>query len=669
MLRLIPWLLLALCALLSLFTAEVRAAEIRINGIPDNKREELLAKVKPRLDFIEAREASSWRADDAAFFFKRLIVRAGHVDAEVEWKLPGGNIIDINVRPGVRYKYGEIKATRLGPLTHESLRDYFLQPLVKTEIVNADDAPYISEYSLKGAQNVENFLKSQGYWQAKVSLLSEDYQRAKKRVMVNINLTEGAKFTLATPIFNGLPDEDKLSILSQFQPLIGQTANSQNMSKINSTVENYFREHGYHFAQTSVEALHKNGITTLVFDIDRGERFTVDDIIVKGKDKTKTRRIRRYFDGLKDQHFDKNAADKAVTKLLSSGAFRSATLSALPTPEGLLDLQIDVSETDAKSFQTYAGLGSFEGFILGASYTDLNLRGRLLKFNARGEISGRGFLGEVSLSEPHFAGEPIQLTLRAFLLQRLYEGFDKTEGGIETSLTIKYFDHYTSRFYLGLSQVSTSSSDLTPLELGPESYLHTRGGFEQTIDFRNDKILPSEGFYAKAAFELGSINGDASTTYQNVNFDSSYRFVLGEKHFLTTRFSTGAVFASDTENLPIDIRLFSGGPNSLRSFEVRELGPRSFSDDPLGGEAYWNASIEYVHSISSPIKGVLFFDIGQVYEDVSDWGSFSDPSYAAGIGFRIDLPIGPVRLEYGHNLNRKSGEPSGTVHFSIGTSF
>ena len=102
---------------------------------------------------------------------------------------------------------------------------------------------------------------------------------------------------------------------------------------------------------------------------------------------------------------------------------------------------------------------------------------------------------------------------------------------------------------------------------------------------------------------------------------------------------------------------------------MRELGPRSFSDDPLGGEAYWNASIEYVHSISSPIKGVLFFDIGQVYEDVSDWGSFSDPSYAAGIGFRIDLPIGPVRLEYGHNLNRKSGEPSGTVHFSIGTSF
>ncbi len=64
----------------------------------------------------------------------------------------------------------------------------------------------------------------------------------------------------------------------------------------------------------------------------------------------------------------------------------------------------------------------------------------------------------------------------------------------------------------------------------------------------------------------------------------------------------------------------------------------------------------------------IVFDAGQVYQDFSDYG-FSDPSYAAGIGLRIDLPIGPVRLEYGHNLNRKNGEPSGTFHFAIGTTF
>ncbi len=669
MIRNLPSLLLAHYVLLSPFTGGLGAAEIRIKGIPADKLDELVTKVKPRLDFIKTREASSWRADDAAFFFERLMVRAGHVNAQVEWKLPGGNIIELKVIPGVRYKYGVIKANQLGPLTHESLRDYFLQPLVETEAVKVDKAPYISEYSAKGAHNVENFLKSQGYWQAKVALINENYNHTRKRVIVNLNLTEGIKFTLTPPTFKNLPDEEIRTLTSQLSTLVGQTANSQNMNQMNATVVNYYRTHGYHFAQINVDAIHNNGRTTLAFDIQRGKRYIVNDILVEGNKKTKSRRIRRFFDGLKDKDYDENAADKAVTKILNTGAFVSATLSTTPTPEGILALQIEVKEADAKSFQTYTGLGSFEGFILGASYTDLNLRGRLLKFNARGELSERGFLGEASLSEPHFAGEAIQLTLRTYLLQRLFEGFDKTEGGIETSLSIKYLDHYTSRLYLGVSQVNTSTTSLSALELGPENYLHTRVGTEQTIDFRNDTILPSEGFFAKGSYEFGNISGDASTTYQKINFDSSYRFILAKKHFLMTRFSTGAVFAQDTENLPIDIRLFNGGPDSVRSLEFRELGPRSLSDDPLGGEAYWNTSIEYIHSISDPIKGVLFFDVGQVYADSSDWGSFSDPSYAAGFGLRIDLPIGPVRLEYGHNLNRRDGEPSGTVHFSIGSSF
>ncbi len=664
-----PWLLLAFSTLFATLSFTTRAAEIRINGIPLDKRKELVAKVKPRLDFIKQREASSWRADDAAFFFKRLLIRAGHADAEVDWKLPGGNVIEINARPGLRYRYGEIRANRMGPLTTELLRNYFLQPLVETEVTTAKRAPYVEEYSQKGATNVENFLKSQGYWQAKVSLAGEEYDRTRKQVIIKLNLTEGLKFTITQPIFQGISDEDLRVIHPQLSALIGQTADSSNLSEVNAIVENYYREKGYHFAKIFVDARHEAGLTTLIFDINRGSRYKVDDIIITGNQKTHTKRIRRYFDGLKDIHFDQNTADKALTNLLASGAFRSATLSAKPAPKGMLDLQIDVSEAEARSFKTYVGMGSFEGFILGSSYTDLNLAGKLLKFNARGEFSGRGFLGEASLSEPHFAGEPIQLNLRTFLVQRLYDGYDKTEGGIEASLTAKYHQHYRSRLYLGASQVNTSSSSLTDNELGPKSYTNTRIGFEQTVDFRDDKILPSKGFYAKGAYELGTVNGDSSTTYQKANFDSSYRFTLGENNLFVSRFSTGAVIAADVEDLPIDLRLFSGGPDSVRSFEQRQLGPRSLSDDPLGGKAHWNASVEYIRTISDPIKGVIFFDMGQVYDDASDWGSFSDPSYAIGLGARIDLPIGPVRLEYGYNLNRKDGEPSGTIHFSIGTSF
>lgn len=646
-----------------------RAAEVRINGIPIDKREELVAKVKPRLDFIKTREASSWRADDAAFFFKRLLIRAGHADAEVDWKLPGGNVIEVNARPGPRYTYGNIRANRLGPLTEEDLRQYFLQPLIETEAVAADEAPYIEEYSLKGAANVENYLKSQGYWQANAAIGDETFDRVNKQVSIQLQLNEGPLHTLARPVLNGIPAEDQQAILPLLQSYIGLTAESGNMTKVNGIVENYYREQGFQFAKVFVDARHRGGVTTLVFEIDRGIQYMVNDLKISGNEKTKTKRIRRYFDGLKDIHYDSNAADKALNNLLSSGAFQSATLNPVPVPGDMLDLQIEVTETTAKSLKSYLGLGSFEGGIIGMSYTDLNLKGNLLKLNARGEYSGRGFLGELSVTEPHFAGEAIQLTLRSFILQRLYEGYDKTEAGLELSLLAKYYDHYSSRLYMGVSSVSTSTSSLTDLELGPDSYLNSRIGFEQTVDFRDDPLLPSKGLYARGILEFGSINGDASTTYVKSVLDGSYRFVLGEEHFFVTRISTGAIQPASSENLPIDLRLFSGGPDSVRSFEQRQLGPRSLSDDALGGQAYWNASAEYIHSIKDPIKGVLFFDMGQVYSDVSDWMSFSNPSYAIGAGVRVDLPIGSVRLEYGHNLNRREGEPSGTFHFTIGTSF
>ena len=101
------------CLFLILTSIAAESAEIHINGIPEDKKAELVAKVSPRLDFIKTREPSPWRGDDAAYFFKRLLIRAGHVDAEVDWKLPGGNIIEINAKPGPRYLYGMVRANQL----------------------------------------------------------------------------------------------------------------------------------------------------------------------------------------------------------------------------------------------------------------------------------------------------------------------------------------------------------------------------------------------------------------------------------------------------------------------------------------------------------------------------------------------------------------------------
>ena len=125
--------------------------------------------------------------------------------------------------------------------------------------------------------------------------------------------------------------------------------------------------------------------------------------------------------------------------------------------------------------------------------------------------------------------------------------------------------------------------------------------------------------------------------------------------------------ATDTE-LPIDLRYFLGGSNTVRSFPERELGPRNASGVNSGGEAYWIANVEYVHQIAGVCKAVAFTDAGTLTPDLSSF-SGSSIDVAVGLGVRMDLPIGPVRLEYGHNLTPDLGEPPGAFHFAIGLAF
>jgi outer membrane protein insertion porin family len=116
------------------------------------------------------------------------------------------------------------------------------------------------------------------------------------------------------------------------------------------------------------------------------------------------------------------------------------------------------------------------------------------------------------------------------------------------------------------------------------------------------------------------------------------------------------------------LRYFLGGANSVRSFPARELGPTAENGVPRGGRSYWVANAEFTHAIVGPLNGVLFLDAGSLSRDHFDLLA-ADIKYALGLGVRLDLPIGPVRLEYGHSLNPEGNEPSGAFHFAIGAAF
>jgi outer membrane protein assembly complex protein YaeT len=145
--------------------------------------------------------------------------------------------------------------------------------------------------------------------------------------------------------------------------------------------------------------------------------------------------------------------------------------------------------------------------------------------------------------------------------------------------------------------------------------------------------------------------------------DAGWRTVLAGRIQIGIGDSLGGA-----EDFPIFDRYYAGGETSVRGYGRRRLGPKSASDDPLGGLSLIEGSIELRRSIYGPAGGVIFVDFGQVSLDAYDVRA-DDLDFSAGPGLSIETPAGPLSLFVGIPFEPPSGDASWQLHFSIGQFF
>jgi outer membrane protein insertion porin family/translocation and assembly module TamA len=147
---------------------------------------------------------------------------------------------------------------------------------------------------------------------------------------------------------------------------------------------------------------------------------------------------------------------------------------------------------------------------------------------------------------------------------------------------------------------------------------------------------------------------------------------------------------------------FAGGSGSNRGYGPREIGPHgvvpfygpgltaeqieagcgqadaaasSSCDLPIGGFTLWEASVELRYPILGPFSGVVFSDAADVAPQKVRF-RFDRPHLSAGIGFRYDTPIGPVRFDAGYRIpgvqapaSPDEGTPAETFGLPMALSF
>lgn len=129
-------------------------------------------------------------------------------------------------------------------------------------------------------------------------------------------------------------------------------------------------------------------------------------------------------------------------------------------------------------------------------------------------------------------------------------------------------------------------------------------------------------------------------------------------------------------DLPASERFFAGGDSTVRGFVLDQLGDESTLNSqgfPTGGNAMAVFNVELRAPYWKGLGVVTFLDVGNVFKRVSGMSLF-ELRPAAGFGVRYKSPLGPLRVDLGFNLNRRTlsggGRERGSVlHISLGQAF
>ena len=137
---------------------------------------------------------------------------------------------------------------------------------------------------------------------------------------------------------------------------------------------------------------------------------------------------------------------------------------------------------------------------------------------------------------------------------------------------------------------------------------------------------------------------------------------------MLVRGQIGTTAFEELEELPASVRFFAGGDNSIRGYQRGEAAPRDPDGFFIGAKTLLLANVELEQAVTPNWSAVLFGDALGISESLRNY-PFHEELYTVGLGIRYQTLIGPLRLEYGRNINPRENDPSGTWHFSIGYPF
>ncbi|OPY83553.1 MAG: Translocation and assembly module TamA precursor [Syntrophorhabdus sp. PtaU1.Bin153] len=396
---------------------------------------------------------------------------------------------------------------------------------------------------------------------------------------------------------------------------------------------------------------------TINLTLDTGKQYRFGPVSYTGNPSYPEAFLQRYLAFKPGQLFSQEKLALTQSNLVGADRFKAVTVRARKENAvgNEVPIEIDLAPSLPKRLKFGIGYGTDTGLRGSIRYQDLNIN-RL----------GHALDGELKLSEI-FQGLglryvfPATIDMKSFSSLKLgFEREDTTDKLVEYVLVEGEHTRTIGRDVLGSAFIRLQKEDSKAGDQTTRSFLLMPG--VRMAGHRYDNLIrPTRGF----RYDLEGRGTDHSMGSDTdfIQFLGSGELIvpLPQKFFLITRMRlcTTPIHES-VDDLPISVRFFAGGDNSVRGYTYQSLGPEDADGKVVGGRHMIAGTIEVEKAIGENWGIAIFYDTGNAF---NSWSNIN-AAQGAGFGGRYYTPVGPIRVDLARQIGTR--EPDYRVHVTVG---
>lgn len=518
---------------------------------------------------------------------------------------------------------------------------------------------------------IKSFYHDNGYVTVKVNEPEITLRKDKKSILITIQIDEGDQYTLGSLDIEGDILTTKEELLKGLKSRIGKVYRSSVVHKDLLWLSDQYADEGFAYVDVSPLSRldRKKRLVDLLFKIEKGVKVNINRIEIKGNTKTRDKVIRRELKIAEGDIYSSTLLRKSRQRVKNTGYFKEVDFATSPTEKReLIDLDIRVEELETGALKFGTGYSSVYGVLGTVSLSQKNLFG--LGYKAYGKVTIGEEIQDFSMgfTDPRVLDTQISAGFDVFNETFEYSTYDARIRGGDFKIGREITDNIRADITYLFERVKifnvdeNASSYITSQEGTTDTSKVTLALTRNTID---DIFNPRKGSEISVSGTIAGIGGD-NFFYKARSRASWFHPIIGDL-VLNLKGNVGIVRGYNGKEVPLPDKFFVGGIRTLRGFEYGFAGPIDENYEPIGALNMVSLSTELIYPLSKAIglKVALFYDVGKGFDD---WDEITPLRHAAGVGIRWYSPLGPIRIDWGYNLDRMSerGEKASVWEFSVG---